>query len=100
MVIAVKQESPSMEAKSSSEKDTVLVPTPVLIISKSSCMTDIAGESIAALTVIPMHKSQKIKSTKNPIFFISIEFLSEFLDTDIFPLTKFFMQNLDIYSKK
>jgi hypothetical protein len=72
------------------EKETVLVPTPVLTISTSSCMTDIAGESMAAFAVTPMHKSQKIKSPKNPIFFILNGFLSEFLDVDILPTVKFF----------
>ena len=86
--------------KLSCEKETVLVPTPVLIISKSSCITEIAGESKAAFAVIPIHKSQKMQSPKNPIFFILIGFLSEILDMDILPAVKFFMQNLDIYPKK
>ena len=77
-----------------------MVPTPVLTISKSSCITVIAGESIAALTVMPMHNSQKIKSPKNPNFFIFIGFLSEILDMDILSTPTFFMQKLDIYQKK
>jgi hypothetical protein len=55
---------------------------------------------MAAFAVTPMHKSQKIKSPKNPIFFILNGFLSEFLDMDILPTVKFFMQNLDISSEK
>jgi hypothetical protein len=53
-------------------------------------MTEIAGESKAALTDIPIHKSQKTQRPKNPISFILIGFLSEFLDMDIVPTVKFF----------
>jgi hypothetical protein len=100
MTIPERLASPTAEVKSSREKETVLMPTPVLMISKSSCITDIAGESNAAFAVIPRHKSQKIKSPKNPIFFILVGFLSEILDMDILPTANFFMQNLDISSEK
>ena len=90
ILISVKASLPTASVKSDSSKDTLFVPTPVLMTVTSSCKTEIAGDNTAASAVTAKHKVQKIKSPKNPIFFILNGFLSEFLDVDILPTVKFF----------